>query len=102
MATEEMHTEFQRMAYTMGWDNRHLKRIGERHDIYEDWSVQPMWMAFKFAWKASRAALVVELPPTISHCNTLESGFVMPEAASYDEAIEDCREALTKVGVTVK
>lgn len=54
------------------------------------------------AWQASRAALVVELPPTISHCNTLGSGFVMPEAASYDEAIEDCREALTKAGVTVK
>ena len=45
-------------------------------------------------WQASREAVVVELPAKISAHNTTEGGFVRPEAEHYDEAVDDCREAI--------
>lgn len=53
-------------------------------------------------WVASRAEVVVELPPKISAYNTMDNGFVRPEAAEYDSAIDDCREAIEAAGLTVK
>lgn len=50
-------------------------------------------------WQASREAVVVELPPKISAHNTSESGFVRPEAEHYDEAIDDCCEAIEDQGL---
>jgi hypothetical protein len=54
-----------------------------------------------WAWEASREAVVVELPPKISAHNTTEGGFVRPEAEHYDEAIDDCREAIEAQGLKV-
>ncbi|WP_049818736.1 hypothetical protein [Pseudomonas taiwanensis] len=54
-----------------------------------------------WAWEASREAVVVELPPKISAHNISEGGFVRPEAEHYDEAIDDCREAIEAQGLKV-
>lgn len=61
---------------------------------------QLLWQA----WQASRQALVVELPAKISHLphSQVADGFVLPEAEQYDEAIDDCREAIEAAGVRVK
>jgi len=53
-------------------------------------------------WEVSREALVVELPKTISHCNMGINGYVNPSAESYDEAIEDCQDALREYGISFK
>ncbi|HDS1723406.1 hypothetical protein NPS53_07395 [Pseudomonas putida] len=53
-------------------------------------------------WQASRDVVVVELPPKISAHNTTEGGFIRPEAEHYDEAIEDCREAIEAQGLKVE
>ncbi|HBP2068913.1 TPA: hypothetical protein L5Y18_001687 [Pseudomonas aeruginosa] len=53
------------------------------------------------AWKASRAALRVELPEKIGPHNMVGC-HVLPEAAGYDDAIDDCREAIQKAGIEVK
>nr|WP_314659179.1 hypothetical protein [uncultured Pseudomonas sp.] len=58
--------------------------------------------AAMWAWQASREAVVVELPPKISAHNTSEGGFVRPEAEHYDEAIDDCREAIEAQGLKVE
>ncbi|MCO3804742.1 hypothetical protein FA071_04555 [Pseudomonas aeruginosa] len=52
-------------------------------------------------WQASRAALRVELPEKISPHNMV-GRHVLPEAAGYDDAIDDCREALQQAGIEVK
>ena len=54
-----------------------------------------------WAWQASREAVVVELPAKISAHNTTEGGFVRPEAEHYDEAVDDCREAIEAQGLKV-
>lgn len=66
-------------------------------NYYEDEDFQLAWDA----WQASREAVVVELPPKISAHNTSESGWVRPEAEHYDEAIDDCREAIEFQGLKV-
>lgn len=66
-----------------------------------DYSVTWVDVAFE-AWQASRAALVVELPNKITEENRLQSGHVLPEVASYDEAIDDCADAIRESGITVK
>ncbi|MBX6789436.1 hypothetical protein ISE75_14040 [Pseudomonas aeruginosa] len=53
------------------------------------------------AWQASRAALRVELPEKIGPHNMV-GRHVLPEAAGYDDAIDDCREAIQKAGIEVK
>lgn len=52
-------------------------------------------------WKASRTALRVELPEKIGPHNMV-GHHVLPEAAGYDDAIDDCREALQQAGIEVK
>lgn len=53
-------------------------------------------------WQASRAAIEVELPEKISPLNTNESGYVTGQAAMYDEAIDDCAEAIMAIGISIK
>lgn len=53
-------------------------------------------------WVASRAEMVIELPPKISEHNAMDNGFVRPEAVEYDSAIDDCRDAIEAAGVKVK
>ncbi|EIU3489451.1 hypothetical protein AVM47_015615 [Pseudomonas aeruginosa] len=52
-------------------------------------------------WRASRAALKVELPEKIGPHNMV-GRHVLPEAAGYDDAIDDCREAIQQAGIEVK
>lgn len=54
------------------------------------------------AWRASRSAIEVELPEKISPHNTNESGYVIGQAAMYDEAIDDCSEAIRAIGISIK
>lgn len=54
------------------------------------------------AWQESRAAIEVELPEKLSKLNTTDNGLALPEAASYDEAIDDCAEALAISGLRYK
>ncbi len=67
---------------------------------YVDDSAQLSWLT----WQLSRQTLVVKLPDKISHLphSQVGNGFVLPEAAQYDEAIDDCREAIEAAGVRVK
>jgi len=96
--------------YTRGGAAHRLKRSGEldkpptAHDLhrreqgmYDEYWIEMLW----WAWQASREAVVVELPPKISAHNTSEGGFVRPEAEHYDEAIDDCREAIEAQGLKV-
>ncbi|MBC2660090.1 hypothetical protein H7A76_32075 [Pseudomonas sp. MSSRFD41] len=65
---------------------------------YRSETVQQSWVS----WQASREAVVVELPPKISAHNKTANGYVRPEAEHYDEAIDDCREAIEAQGLRVK
>lgn len=49
-------------------------------------------------WKASRAALRVELPEKMVH----ERNFYSAEYEAYNNAIDDCAEALQQAGIEVK
>lgn len=49
--------------------------------------------AFDF-WTASRAEIEIELP---RHCNGVSS-----EAAAYDDALDECIEAITYHGIRIK
>lgn len=69
----------------------------EERNCFKDY---PAHLAFK-AWQASRAALRVELPEKIGPHNMV-GRHVLPEAAGYDDAIDDCREALQQAGIEVK
>lgn len=94
MSEEKMRAEFEGAAKReQGLD---LTRLP--HGGYRSFATHQAW----WAWQASRATLVVELPPKISEFNTDENGFVNPAAAEHDEAIDDCRAAIESTGVRVK
>ena len=76
------------------YDTR-LLRDGEK---YMGYAAQQRWEA----WQESRAAIEVELPEKISKLNTTDNGLALPEAASYDEGIDDCAEALAISGLRYK
>jgi hypothetical protein len=91
--SEKMREEFEAWAATKGWESRNMKRRTDGG--YDDWSVQPMWLS----WQASRAALVIELPP-------------MPTAQRTDEEAtfsgggcdmrRRCSKAIEAAGLKVK
>lgn len=61
-------------------------------ETYDSWWVQDAWEI----WQASRAALVVDLPPYV------DRGTGEPWDHGYDEAIDDCKVTLSAAGITVK
>lgn len=75
--------------YAYGW---------EVSDYPNQTYVQEVWEM----WQASRASIEVELPEKISKLNTTDNGFALPEAANYDEAIDDCAEAIRACGISIK
>lgn len=75
--------------YAYGW---------EVSDYPNQTYVQEVWEM----WQASRASIEVELPEKISPHNTNESGYVIGQAAMYDESIDDCAEAIRYVGISIK
>ncbi|WP_332729239.1 hypothetical protein [Pseudomonas sp. ESBL2] len=100
MDTNKMRAEFEaawRARYPAHGDIA-LKRSGLDPEDYCNTRVKDAW----WAWQASREAAAVELPPKISAHNTSEGGFVRPEAEHYDEAIDDCRDAIEAQGLKVE
>ena len=66
---------------------------------YTDEDINAQWLA----WVASRESLVVELPQKISEFNRMShNGVVTLEAVNYDEAIDDCAEAIRAIGIRIK
>lgn len=55
-----------------------------------------------YIWQASRQAIEITIPDKISKHNTNANGRVIPEAENYDEAIQDCAEAILAAGVKLK
>lgn len=54
-------------------------------------------------WQKSRESLVIELPQKISEFNRMShNGVVTLEAVNYDEAIDDCAEAIRAIGIRIK
>lgn len=92
----EMRKAFERT------NSRDHRRQPPKGNNYIDPMAQADWESFQKGWQASREAVVVELPPKISAHNTSEGGFVRPEAEHYDEAIDDCREAIEAQGLKVE
>ncbi|EMB9912240.1 TPA: hypothetical protein ACMFQU_006481 [Pseudomonas aeruginosa] len=81
------------------WATKHRMPI-HRDGVVTDYAARctdECWQA----WKASRAALKVELPEKIGPHNMV-GRHVLPEAAGYDDAIDDCREALQQAGIELK
>lgn len=72
--------------------------VGENDNIELYLHIGGHWMA----WDASREALVVELPEKISKYNTNSEGIVSLGAIEYDDAIDDCKEAIESQGIKVK
>ncbi|ERU49230.1 TPA: hypothetical protein SMN62_001442 [Pseudomonas aeruginosa] len=89
----DMREEFE------AWATKHRMPI-HRDGVVTDYAARctdECWQA----WKASRAALKVELPEKIGPHNMV-GRHVLPEAAGYDDAIDDCREALQQAGIELK
>ncbi|HFX0737047.1 TPA: hypothetical protein ACIDYX_001256 [Pseudomonas aeruginosa] len=81
------------------WATKHRMPI-HRDGVVTDYAARctdECWQA----WKASRAALKVELPEKVGPHNMV-GRHVLPEAAGYDDAIDDCREALQQAGIELK
>ncbi|CNG28414.1 hypothetical protein [Yersinia kristensenii] len=54
-------------------------------------------------WKASRESLLIDLPQKISEFNRMpDNGAILLEAVNYDEAIDDCAEAIRAEGIRIK
>lgn len=89
MNADKMRAEFE--AWCVGF---HIGSPLERYDddpaVYRDWHVQCAWCA----WQASRAALVIELPPEWPPISEKDEG--------ANEMRENCAIAIEAAGVTVK
>lgn len=92
MSTEQLREEFER------W----LISTGESADSQNGIYLSPIANISWAAWRASRALMVVKLPEKVSQQNTDSNGYVLPVAESYDEAIDDCADAIRAAGITVK
>lgn len=55
------------------------------------------------SWQAARESIVIDLPQKISDFNRMpDNGAILLEALNYDEAIDDCADAIRSAGLTVK
>lgn len=43
---QDERAAFEKHCMSLGWEVRHLKRKTDRPDVYDDWSIQPMWLAW--------------------------------------------------------
>ncbi|CAI8970139.1 hypothetical protein [Pseudomonas soli] len=105
MDTNKMREQFEKRIHQPAGSYWCEKDRTYRYEDYDTASSQIhecQWQAWIVAWQASREAVVVELPPKISAHNTTEGGFIRPEAEHYDEAIDDCREAIEAQGLKVE
>lgn len=100
---DESRMQFEEWAgHRYGEDELQIKpdedELGEYFNEYENHLVQGEWEA----WQASRQAIEITIPDKISKHNTNANGRVVPEAENYDEAIQDCAEAILAAGVKLK
>ncbi|MDR5020491.1 hypothetical protein RF657_19185 [Yersinia rochesterensis] len=73
-----------------------LERCGENY-------VDDYHTVFWLAWQAARESIVIDLPQKISEFNKMpDNGAILLEAVNYDEAIDDCAEALRTAGIRIK
>lgn len=95
MDTTTSREEFEKWAEKNGY---RMDLIPDGN-IYSYSSTRCSWEA----WEASRASIVIDLPPKISEFNRMpDNGAILLEAVNYDEAIDDCAAALRSAGLTVK
>lgn len=81
--SEKVRDEFKRWAYKSGYDIDDAQESADDEKLFVCYDTEACWQA----WKASRAALVVELP---SNCKGM--------AITVDEL----RTMLGEIGVTLK
>ena len=84
--SEKMRTEFE------DWASQFFKMDVESWGEYVDSETHWAWLS----WQASRAALVVELPPE------QEERFIDSYQEGWNDAIDSCRVRFESVGVTCK
>lgn len=105
MITEQSRADFEYQAgeaLGLSVSIIEMARKGDGYDhAYDSMNIMQPLNGWWYWWKKSRAALVLELPHKCGHLNT-HNGHVIPEAASYDEAIDDCADAIRAAGITVK
>lgn len=98
MSTDKMREEFEKSFTEMMMNERnsndenvrhHLRRIGT-YDMYGDRFTGAAW----WAWKASRAAIEVDLPPEWSPVSERDDG--------ANEMREHCVSAIESLGLKVK
>ncbi|EOC0210468.1 hypothetical protein ACI0YR_003955 [Cronobacter dublinensis] len=53
-------------------------------------------------WKASRAAVEIELPNGVTTREALDAGYMCDYAAGMDDGIEGCANAIRAAGLKVK
>ncbi|MGX5220301.1 hypothetical protein ACVTMO_16915 [Pseudomonas segetis] len=46
---DSIHAAFEKFALSKGWEAKHLKRSEKNQGHYDDWGVQPEYLAFKAA-----------------------------------------------------
>lgn len=92
---QAMREEFEASGIT-----RRLSRSTEPGctDLYEDSHTQMAWMA----WKASRAALRVELPERAVLPEYTEHRLLYCERTGFNDCLERVKEALQQAGIEVK
>ncbi|MEV1255318.1 hypothetical protein ABZQ86_26095 [Pseudomonas aeruginosa] len=44
---QDERARFEKHCMSLGWEARHLKRKADRPDVYDDWSIQPLWLAWQ-------------------------------------------------------
>ncbi|MBH3360488.1 hypothetical protein [Pseudomonas guariconensis] len=91
MDTNKMRAAFEAMILA---DGKSIRRCG---DSYHFGTIHRKWLFWQEAWRQSRAAVVVELPAErrIRHMPTPD------ENSSYNEALENCRDAIEAQGLKV-
>ncbi len=83
---------------------KHVIRCGSGYAVtsYSAWeanSYLDLWVG----WQAARESLVIDLPQKISEFNRMpDNGAILLEAVNYDEAIDDCAEAIRAAGIRIK
>ena len=98
MSIEKMREEFEAACVQHANDagfpeyDYGFERSSEDGNCYLDSHTQAAW----WAWQASRAALVIELPPLKNSTSYYDGG------DQHDEVLRRCRTAIEAAGVKVK
>ena len=89
---DKMRDEFKGWAYKSGYDIDDAQESADDEKFFVCYDTEACWQA----WQASRAALVVELPPE------REERFIDSYQEGWNDAIDSCMVRVVSVGVTCK